>query len=639
MKDMNKLYKKLSAGAVVAVALSQAFPAVAAAPSLDELIGNKQFYGTYQYAYGRGFAVHSVNTDIKIEKVGDNKVVFRKFSNATDRVFDLYADYNPQTGEFTFNHAEPFYKAGTTNKSDFSFYGFDNTTWAWRKPTGTYPDNYKLKWHADRTDTSVIGKVSAFPGIPGAYSIQLNDWVIADNHVDTGQHQTHEFEYLNNLDIIAYTVNAHVTEEHRTISLWGHDSHVANSNYNVNVVFDDDSKFRIVNFNNIGAGYDNFNWAKTGASTYKNVFIDGVLNSDGTVVLGNFTGEADSRSIGTADQTSVFRNQNADLYMSNGWYTYKNEELNNHVSHRYFKGIPNGYKGSVEETITGTWQGTDLAHFNYHNGWSKKVNGGTCETRTGVFVISLNPYVGVTGTDASTTNKESDYYKDTRIALSEGHDETFDAAIRGISIKHDPNTDFITGDDGEKKGYFYVSMNVSNWTNEHNVESVDLYYIEGLHTGCATVDLSKAKKLGTLTDFSGDWITEQFVVFPTSYKTEQGNVVVNKDFSFFLKANYKPVSSVSGTKEAVVLEPTYLALTSGSANNITTAVDLTEATGVNVENVQGGIVVRAEGNAAVEVYNMSGVLVAAGNTNETIAINATGVLMVRVNGNVFKIMK
>ncbi len=107
-----------------------------------------------------------------------------------------------------------------------------------------------------------------------------------------------------------------------------------------------------------------------------------------------------------------------------------------------------------------------------------------------------------------------------------------------------------------------------------------------------------------------------------------------------MKANYKTVpSSTPETKQAVTLDPTYHALTAASSNDITTAVDLNEATGLNVEDVDGGIIVHAEGDAAVQVYNMSGMLVAAGNTNETIAIDATGVMVVRVNGKVFKIMK
>lgn len=233
-------------------------------------------------------------------------------------------------------------------------------------------------------------------------------------------------------------------------------------------------------------------------------------------------------------------------------------------------------------------------------------------------------------------------------------DQTFDAAISSVSIAHDPTQDVTNEFDPElgtvvKKGFYRVKVKIGNFVNKDNVDYVDLYCIEGSHTHCGTVNHDDAVGyIGSVSVSAPVATLGEFPVYPSIIRDaeghpvygDDGNVKVNKDLTFYVKAHYKtPASSAPGVREAAPLESTFHALTTKNANDVPTAVDLSEATGLNVEDVGGGIIVHAEGDAAVQVYNMSGMLVAAGNTNETIAIDATGVMLVRVNGKVFKIMK
>ena len=241
----------------------------------------------------------------------------------------------------------------------------------------------------------------------------------------------------------------------------------------------------------------------------------------------------------------------------------------------------------------------------------------------------------------------------TATSMSIEEDQTFDAAISSVTIAHDPANDYTEELDpvsGQmvKKGFYRVKVKMGNFVNKDNVDYVDLYCIEGSHTHCGTVSHADGVGyIGSVGVSAPAASLGEFPVYPSIIRDAEGNPVyengkvkVNKDLTFYLKAHYKTsASSAPGEKTAAPLESTFHALTTRTANDITTAVDLSEATGLNVEDVEGGIIVHAEGNAAVQVYNMSGMLVAAGNTNETIAIDATGVMVVRVNGKVFKIMK
>ena len=618
---MNKIYKRMLAAAG-SLALFAAVPAVSnAAPTVDQLTApNMQYYAVTWGAYTMGNCVQYINTPIKIEKVSDTEVILRNFYLESDtKTHDLRFSYDPATGKLSVPDKTWLYKSGTTNRSELKIVG---TTSGW-----IYLSNYSA-WFPHNSYSPITGTFTEMTNEPGAYQADLGCYGIETEMDSWGNFG---YEYFERVRIVAYPAEYAVTDIKHT----GNDTGKKRE-YKVGINFKEDGKhFNIINFTNEGCGYDNYNWDNQGAYTRSNIFIDGVLNDDGTVTLGN---SDPYRYAFTWDQYKVYRDRYDNLY---GY---------NNVKRYNYAGFPNGYSNSTNSTtVNGTWgRDANPYHLNYGNGWVKSVNGGTCETKVG-FNLNLDPYGFVINGGSTRFNE---WYENTNISGG-GKDVTFDADITQVSIAHDPANDYREELDpvsGQmvKKGFYRVKVKMGNFVNKDNVDYVDLYCIEGSHTHCGTVSHADGVGyIGSVGVSAPAASLGEFPVYPSIIRDAEGNPVyengkvkVNKDLTFYLKAHYKTsASSAPGEKTAAPLESTFHALTTRTANDITTAVDLSEATGLNVEDVDGGIIVHAEGNAAVQVYNMGGMLVAAGNTNETIAIDATGVLLVRVSDKVFKIMK
>ena len=488
---MNKIYKKLLVAAGAVAMLFQAAPA-SAAPTLDQLTGSDMmYYGTLFRAYDRGECIPFINQDITIEKVGANSVIFRNFYNEGSYVYDLPATYDENKGAFTVNYNTQFYKSGTTTPCGRYFRKFNKNTWLWRTPVGSYSYNFEQDWFPNWDQSAVVATVTPFDGLEGGYHIRFETWAIDDNGVNLNS-STHEYDYSSLYVIMAYPANAIVSDEYyRTTT--SATNPIAKRTYTVNVSFSNPTNFNIVNFCEQGAGFDNFDWDNMSPYVKYDVNIDGQINADGTVSLGNLRGDDDMRNAFSLGQNLVYRNRRGTLYFVYNGYVYTGaSNVNTLMDHYYYKGIPNDYNGDVTENITGTWHYGDIYHNNYGNGWAKYVNGGTCETRTGDMIINLDPYVLVYGSDVSTKTKDTDWVKNTQITYPGGNDITFNAIVNP-KISHK-----ASDTDSEGLGLYRFNVSVSDFVNTENVESVEVYYIEGAHNHCSSVNHSNAVKMGTI---------------------------------------------------------------------------------------------------------------------------------------------
>ena len=362
--------------------------------------------------------------------------------------------------------------------------------------------------------------------------------------------------------------------------------------------------FSMVNFANMPTGYSNFN-LKTYSpeSKFSNV-VKGKIIGDKVEI----------------PQQMIFSSVSGQMSYYNGPSVMS-------CTNYYTCGFnPDTQQPNTNGVITGKVNSCVPYHVG-ENRWAKTVVDGVNETLWDTH-ITLDPF-NYADLDITTNPRWAARYENYNFNVLQ--EKTFDCNL-AIEMKHDPNKDFIVVNN-QQIGFFNIDYNISSLKNTDYIDHLEMMVVESKHNSCKTVPLSSAKILHdniSLDNLSGT--VERF--FPTIV-----NGTVSSDYTFFVKAVYKPiVSAVPGVRTATTLEDTYHSLNSQSY--VITGVNGVEADGnLTLQKTQNGVIVHAPSDMAVEVYNMAGVKVAQGVANSEITFDGKGVFVVKAGAKVFKVVK
>lgn len=172
-----------------------------------------------------------------------------------------------------------------------------------------------------------------------------------------------------------------------------------------------------------------------------------------------------------------------------------------------------------------------------------------------------------------------------------------------------------------------VMGQVTSTANDDKVDHYDVYAVEGRYTsiydGGFAVDNSIGHRNAVLV-YDGSQAQEKDYLFMDGYFTFNGANTGLRDFTFFVKTNYKPETG---------LEPTFHAMTPFSASNDAAEIELTE--GADVTGANGVITIKGT-DVEATVYNAAGAVVYQGYDREIPA--TAGVYVVRLGNTVKKVV-
>lgn len=289
-----------------------------------------------------------------------------------------------------------------------------------------------------------------------------------------------------------------------------------------------------------------------------------------------------------------------------------------------------------EQTGTDRWQDnvrgtvTPLAGATSHKGSTRwMTNGGDCTTWTRL-EFSFNPWQAVNLTKNS-ADASVGLIKDTKIVPDKEVEITLGVDIlNDISISHANEADaFLTAT---------VPFVITK--NEHFPVAYEVYVHQGKATHYSQIDMDKAQLIGTVPYSQA--ANGQYSVTGTFRPVVNVNPgeLFREDYTFFVRAIYGTQhNSQRGVRMAKALEPTHHDLTSVNFA-VTVGVDGINAdSNIKVIQTPAGVLVEADKDIPVEVYNATGALVASGVSNKEIPVSAKGVLIVKAGTKVSKLMR
>lgn len=178
--------------------------------------------------------------------------------------------------------------------------------------------------------------------------------------------------------------------------------------------------------------------------------------------------------------------------------------------------------------------------------------------------------------------------------------------------------------------------------NEMFVNSYKVYLVEG------DIKTGTRKLLTTITkgnkDQNGYYNVDASITVSTPdgkpWSTWQGKTV-NIERHILVVADYDTPTSApaNGQRMATAMGSSHHGLGTASVS-VSVGVDGIQNEGdVSVAATQGGLMVTAPADSEVNVYNMAGIVVAAGKANTEIALDRKGMFIVKVGNKAFKLMK
>lgn len=295
---------------------------------------------------------------------------------------------------------------------------------------------------------------------------------------------------------------------------------------------------------------------------------------------------------------------------------------------KLFKVMEQKSNGSWSANVPGTV--TPVADGTVHKGTTRwMTNGGDCTTWARL-EFAFNDWASVFS--SSTADAKVGLIKDTRIIPDKEVEITIHIdVLDDIYLRHENSADhFLTAT---------VPFVITG--NEYFTTSYDVFVVQGALNHHSSVDFSKATKIGSV-PYSAAAKGEYSVTgtFVPEINVAPGELF-SDNFTFFVRANYgsEPHARNAGLRAAPNLEPTHHDLTPMNFN-VTVGVDgLGADMAFDIKSIDGGIMVSAPSDCAVEIFDMKGAVVATGHANTLIPCDATGVLLVKTCGKTFKIVK
>lgn len=432
-------------------------------------------------------------------------------------------------------------------------------------------------------------------GMYGAsYNYRANEAALLLEYI-SADYQLYDIACFNGFSLYVFDTNATATE---------YQGNMASDMYNVDVVIDDsktEDNITIKNFLNQGMSYS----IDTNSFKYGVNWVTGTLDKEnGTVYfpIQDIAGDIDFGFIGDGSDYDTFLGDG--YFFSDGpegyWFVYDGVGI-----YPWQLIDASSFTGDSAYGVEGTYsQGKGT-----HTGTTKWVsNGGDCKT-----TISNIIDLGSTGIYGS-------YYGDViasadRIVIEGKTESTASVEMKIARASY-------WEEYGEASGFITASANTEA------VDHFDIYAVEGNYSSIYDGNFRDDAEKGHVNAFlvhDGSKENELNYAFQDTFmrtigKTNDGA----KNFTFFVKTNYKPETG---------LAPTFHAMTTYSAENAAEEIAAAESARINAAN---GMITILGSDEEVSVYNAAGAVVYQGYDREIPV--AAGVYVVRLGETVKKVV-